>query len=259
MVGPSSKRRVNDYLMDKYEVSRSLSCRTLDLNRKTSYSLSIKDDSELEEKLLEYADRYPRRGIDWYYLKTRLEGHKWNRKKVLRVYRKLGLVLRRRRKRRISVSTGLSLAQPIVPNYSWSMDFMSDSLEDGRTVRILNIIDDYNRESLAIECGISFPSERVIRILESVIEVSGKPEFIRTDNGPEFISHAYKAWCETNEIEDVQIEPGKPNQNGYVERFNRTLREDVLDSYIFTSIPQMQVLAEKWKYDYNTGHPHQAL
>jgi len=259
VVGPSSKRAVNDYLMDKYEVSRSLSCRTLGLNRKTSYSISVKDDTELENKLLEYAERYPSRGIDWYYLKSRLEGHKWNRKRVLRVYRNLGLVLRRKHKRRIPMQTGLSLAQPINPNYTWSMDFMSDSLEDGRTVRILNIIDDYNREALTIKCGISFPSVRVLRILTQIIESRGKPEYIRTDNGPEFISHDYKTWCKENEIKDVKIDPGKPNQNGYVERFNRTFREDVLDAYIFTSIAQMQVLANKWSYDYNTGHPHQAL
>jgi putative transposase len=245
--------------MDKFDTNRSLTCRTIELDRKTSYGTSIKDDSELEAKLREYAQKYPTRGIDWYYLKSRLEGHKWNRKKVLRVYRKLGLVQRRKFKRRLPQNTGLSLAQPIIPNYCWSMDFMSDSLEDGRTVRVLNIIDDYNRECLTIRCGISFPSLRVIRILTELIELKGRPENIRTDNGPEFISHAYKDWCEQNGINDVQIDPGKPNQNGYVERFNRTFREDILDAFIFTSIPQLQIVVDRWVEQYNSGHPHQAL
>lgn len=259
MVGPSAKRKVFQYLQDTYDSTRSLICRTIGLDRKTSYGKSIKDDSELEEKLKEYAELYPTRGFDWYYLKTRLEGHKWNRKRVLRVYRKLGLVKRRRCKKRYNKERGLSLTQPLAPNCTWSMDFMSDSLEDGRTVRVLNIIDDYNRECLTIECGVSFPSSRVIRVLEEVIETKGKPEYIRTDNGPEYISHEYKDWCKANGIKDTQIEPGKPNQNGYVERFNRTFREDVLDAYIFTSIPQMDMVAKKWKNDYNSGHPHQSL
>lgn len=259
MVGPSAKRQVYGYLTDSYHTTRSLICRTIGLDRKTSYGNSVKDDTEIESKLRAYADQYPTRGFDWYYYKTRLEGHKWNRKRVLRIYRKLGLVRRRKCKRRYNRERGLSLAQPLLPNYTWSMDFMSDSLEDGRTVRVLNIIDDYNRECLTIECGISFPSSRVTRILEELIETNGRPEYIRTDNGPEFISHEYKDWCKDNGIKDTQIQPGKPNQNGYVERFNRTFREDVLDAYIFTSIPQMDVVAKKWMADYNGGHPHQAL
>ena len=259
MVGPSAKRQVFEYLRDSYDTNRSLVCRTIGLDRKTSYGTSVKDDSALEDKLKEYSVQYPTRGFDWYYLKSRLEGHKWNRKRVLRVYRKLGLVRRRRCKKRYNNERGLCLMQPLAPNYSWSMDFMSDSLEDGRTVRVLNVIDDYNRESLTIECGISFPSSRVIRTIEEIIETKGKPEFIRTDNGPEFISHEYKDWCKDNGIKDTQIQPGKPNQNGYVERFNRTFREDVLDAYIFTSIPQMDMVAKKWMDDYNGGHPHQSL
>ena len=120
---------------------------------------------------------------------------------------------------------------------------MSDSLEDGRKVRILNIIDDFNRESLAIEVGISISSERVTRILDWIIELKGKPENIRTDNGPEFTSHHYLQWCEANDINPNHIQPGKPNQNGYVERFNRTYREDVLNAYLFESLSQLQVMS----------------
>ena len=221
--------------------------------------VSTEYDSVDEDKLNELAERYPRRGMEHYYGKIRMQGLIWNRKRVRRVYNKMGLKLRRKRRKRINRPYKEGLAQPIFPNVTWSMDFMSDGLEDGRKIRTLNIIDDYNRECLAIEIGISICSQRVTRVLDWVIELKGKPERIRTDNGPEFTSAHYMDWCEENGIEPVHIQPGKPNQNGYVERFNRTFREDVLDAYIFESISQMQMKADLWRQDYNIGHPHKAL
>jgi len=242
-----------------YEVSKSLVCRTLDLYRSTQRLKSTKDDSEVELKLLELSKRYPTRGMDWYYLKIRQQGLNWNRKRIIRVYRKLNLKMRRKSKKRINRPYTKGLSQPLYPNITWSMDFMSDSLEDGRKVRILNIIDDFNRECLAIEVGVSISSDRVTRILDWIIELKGKPENIRTDNGPEFTSHHYMLWCETNDIIANHIQPGKPHQNGYVERFNRTYREDVLDAYLFESLSQLQVMSNKWQEEYNHGHPHQSL
>lgn len=259
MVGPSAKRSAFDYLSKRYESSKSLICRTLNLHRSTQRHKSIKNDSDVETKLLELSKKHPTRGIDWYYLKLRLEGHKWNRKRILRVYRKLNLKMRRKHKRRISRPYTEGLSQPILPNITWSMDFMSDALEDGRRIRVLNIIDDYNRECLAIEIGVSICSQRVTRVLDWIIELRGQPAQIRTDNGPEYTSHHYIDWCEANNIKPVHIQPGKPNQNGYIERFNRTFREDVLDAYLFSNIPQLQIMSGKWKEEYNTGHPHQSL
>ena len=259
MVGPCSKRQAFQYLQDKYDQSKSLICRTIGLYRSTLDRVSTKDDSVTEDKLNELAERYPRRGMEHYYGKIRMQGLIWNRKRVRRVYNKMGLKLRRKRRKRINRPYKEGLAQPIFPNVTWSMDFMSDGLEDGRKIRTLNIIDDYNRECLAIEIGISICSQRVTRVLDWVIELKGKPERIRTDNGPEYTSAHYMDWCEENGIEPVHIQPGKPNQNGYVERFNRTFREDVLDAYIFESISQMQMKADLWRQDYNIGHPHKAL
>ena len=136
---------------------------------------------------------------------------------------------------------------------------MSDALADGRRIRILNVIDDYNRQSLVIEAGISMPLERVIRSLELAMEIYGKPRQIRTDNGPEFTSRHYEEWCETNDIKMFFIKLGKPSQNGYMERFNRTYREDVLDAYIIESLNELQKLSDSWRYEYYNGHPHQAL
>lgn len=259
MVGPSAKRNAFEYLYEKYKVSKSMICRTLNLYRSTLRRTSIKDDSEVEQKLLILAEKYSTRGFDWYYGRIRLEGLKWNRKRVLRVYRKLKLKMRRKHKRRINRPYTEGLSQPIMPNVTWSMDFMSDALEDGRRVRLLNILEDYNRECLAIEVGLSISAERVTRVLDWIIENKGMPIEIRTDNGPEFTSFHYLSWCEANGIKAKFIQPGKPKQNGYIERFNRTFREDVLDAYLFESIDQLQMKADWWKEEYNSGHPHQSL
>lgn len=259
MVGPSAKRSAFEYLTQKYDQSISRVCRTINLARSTKYRKPFKDDRMVEDKLMDLAIKYPTRGLDWYYLKIRHEGLKWNRKRVLRVYRKLNLKMRRKFKKRINRPYLEGLSQPLMPNITWSMDFMSDALEDGRKSRMLTIMDDYNRECLMIDCGISIPAMRVIRVLERIIEQRGKPEQIRMDNGPEFTSHVFNQWCEERRIRQLFIQPGKPHQNGFIERFNRTYREDILSAYIFESIPQLQIVTDKWRNQYNTEHHHQSL
>ena len=194
-----------------------------------------------------------------YYGRIRNEGLKWNRKRVLRVYRMMQLNLRRKRKRRLPARTKEWLQQPTGINHTWSMDFMSDSLIYGRRFRVLNIMDDYNREALAIEPDFSLPAERVIQTLEEVIFWRGKPMEIRVDNGPEFISNALLQWAEENKIRIKHIQPGKPTQNAYIERFNRFFREDILDAYLFNNLNQVRQLAAEWIDDYNEYHPHKSL
>jgi len=231
----------------------------VNLSRSSVYYQSKLDDSELIEKLNQMVIKYPNRGFENYYHKIRREGYKWAWSRLLRVYREMGLVRRQKRRRRLPDAMRRPLGQPAAHNKVWSMDFMSDSLEDGRSIRILNIIDDYNRESLLNACSISFPSARVIRYLEQLKEELGLPQYIRTDNGPEFISKQYKEWCRKNEVQPVYSRPGKPMENGYVERFNRTFREDILDAYLFSSIGQFNIVADKWREDYNNYHPHKSL
>lgn len=139
------------------------------------------------------------------------------------------------------------------------MDFMSDSLANGRKFRVINVIDDYNREALINEAYYSIPSKRVTQILSNLIEERGFPRVIRVDNGPEFTSKRFKDFCDYNEIEIQFIQPGKPAQNGYIERFNRTFREDVLDAYLFESLVEVNSMAFEWQIEYNNTHPHQAL
>lgn len=223
------------------------------------YYRSVKDDSEVEEKLRFYGQKLPARGFPEYFKRIRKEGLQWNHKRVRRVYRKLGMAHRRKIKRRIPNPERTTLLQPIYPNLTWSLDFMEDRLENGRKFRTLNIIDDYNREALAIEADYSFPAYKVVKMVKRVIEWRGKPEEIRSDNGTEFIAKVFELFCENSGIEHVRIQKGKPNQNGYVERFNRTFREDVLDLNIFENINQVREKTEEFLEDYNNYHPHDSL
>jgi putative transposase len=144
-------------------------------------------------------------------------------------------------------------------NQVWSMDFMSDALNDGRSIRTFNVIDDHNREGLGIDVDFSMPSSRVIRSLEQIIEWRGKPDAIRCDNGPEYISHALIDWATKQQITLLYIQPGKPTQNAYIERFNRTARHEWLDLYLFNSIEHAQLLATQWLWTYNNERPHSAI
>ena len=229
------------------------------LTRSMWYYQTKKDDSLVIDKLSELAESYPTRGFDEYYNKIRREGLKWNRKRVLRVYRNMKLKLRRKHKKRILERVKLPLEVPTELNECWSMDFMSDALIDGRKVRVFNVMDDCNREALAVDAGLSYPARAVIETLEQVVEETGAPKYIRCDNGPEFISKTFMKWCETNHIEIKYTQPGKPMQNGYIERFNRLFREDVLDAYYFNDIYQLQKLSTEWMKDYNYNHPHKSL
>lgn len=148
---------------------------------------------------------------------------------------------------------------PARPNHTWSMDFMSDALTDGRKIRVLNVTDDFNREALAIEVALSFPAHRVIRTLGVLEEEYGLPNFIRVDNGPEFIANNLAVWCKQKKIRLKFIQPGKPAQNAYIERFNRIFREDILDAYWFEDLEQVRLIAEQWRMDYNCNHPHSSL
>jgi len=186
-------------------------------------------------------------------------GFGWNHKRVYRIYKSMKLNLRSKRKKRLPARIKEPLLRPVYPNVTWSMDFMHDSLENGKSVRSLNIIDDFNREILNITIDTSLPSARVVSELEQLIDWRGKPEKIRVDNGPEFIAEKLKDWCGKNEIMLHYIQPGKPTQNSLVERFNRTFRTEFLDVYLFENIRQMRNYSEIWMWMYNNERPHSAL
>lgn len=247
------------YLMGSYSISTTRACRVVQLPKSMFYYRSVKDDGPVIDKLLELAQKHHREGQDKLYERIRNEGLIWNYKRVRRVYALLGLKQRKRTKRRLPNRERKALTLPIGRNVSWSMDFMHDTLMNGRRFRTLNIIDDYNRQALTIEVDFSFPSIAVVRALERVIHEHGKPQQIRTDNGPEFICTNLTDWCISNDIKLQYIQPGKPMQNGFIERFNRTYRQDILDAFLFEDLHQVRNETERWMEDYNYHRPHESL
>ena len=223
------------------------------------YYKTIKDDSEVILKLRQLAEAKPREGQDMFYSRIRNEGIRWNYKRIRRVYLMLGLNQKRKMKRRLPARVKQPLNQAIEVNQVWSLDFMSDSLQSKRKFRVLNIMDDYNRKAINVEADFSMPSSKVIQAMKRAIHDNGKPRKIRVDNGPEFISSDFSNWCKNNDIEIQYIQPGRPMQNGFIERFNRTFRQDILDAYLFDDITQVNKLAQEWQHDYNYSRPHEAL
>ena len=223
------------------------------------YQASKQDDGEISELLLLIAERKPRWGFKKMYHYLRNQGYGWNHKRVHRVYCELGLNLRVKPKKRLPSRDPKPLVQPEAANLSWSLDFMSDSLMNGRAFRTLNIIDDFNREGLWIEVDTSIPAERVTRVLEMLALWRGYPQQIRMDNGPELISRTLEDWAAQRGVVLDFIEPGKPAQNAYIERFNRTFREEVLDAYLFSTIQEVRDIVEEWLEEYNAIRPHEAL
>lgn len=169
------------------------------------------------------------------------------------------LNIRRRAKRRLPARVKQPLVVPTAANQVWSIDFMSDTLVDGRRFRLFNVIDDFNRESLAIEVDTSLPSLRVIRVLERLIAQRNAPAGIRCDNGPEFISHKLQEWCDTRKVHLQFIQPGKPTQNAFIERKNGSIRRELLNAYLFYSLNEVREMCQEWQADYNTERPHKAL
>lgn len=223
------------------------------------YQAKKPDDREIQIELQAIAERKPRWGFRKMFAYLKNQGFRWNHKRVYRVYCEMKLNLRVKPKKRLPSRDPKPLVVPEAANISWSLDFMSDSLESGRAFRTLNVIDDFNREALWIEVDTSLPAERVIRVLEILALWRGYPQQLRIDNGPELISHKLAAWAKKHKVELAFIQPGKPAQNAYIERFNRTYREDILDAYLFSTIQEVQAITKDWLEEYNTVRPHAAL
>lgn len=175
------------------------------------------------------------------------------------MYRSMNLNIRRRSKKRLPQRTKQPLTLPTSFNQVWSMDFMSDSMQDSRKVRLLNVMEDFNRQSLAIEADTSLPTRRVIRVLERLIDVNGKPANIRVDNGPEFISHKLEEWCSKRQITLQFIQPGRPMQNAFIERKNGSIRRELLNAYLFNNLNEVREYCQQWRQDYNEDRPHKSL
>ena len=262
MVRPSARRVVATKAVELKPIGIRFACQLFSISE-TCYRYTPKLSSE-NDKVADWLVRLTHNQKNWgfglcfLYLRN-VKGYGWNHKRVYRIYRELELNLRIKPKKRIIREKPVPLIVPDKINQCWSMDFMHHKLTDGRSFRLLNVIDDHNREGLAIEVDFSLPAVRVIRTLDQIIEWRGKPKVIRSDNGPEYISDVLAAWAVKHNITLAFIQPGNPQQNAYVERYNRTVRYDWLEQYLWTEIDEAQDYATKWLWTYNHERPNMAL
>jgi putative transposase len=261
-VTPAARRQVIEVLTTEHRLSVRRACRLVGLARAAWYQPLVDPavrDAAVIDVLQGLVTEHGRWGFWKCYDRMRLDGHPWNHKRVHRVYCGLRLNLPRRTRRRVPPRFRQALVAPTRLNDVWAIDFMLDALYGGRRFRTLNVLDEGNREGLAIEVGTSIPATRVIRVLGQLIALYGRPDRLRLDNGPELTSQALTEWCGQRGIGLQYIQPGKPVQNAFIERFNRTYREEVLNAYLFHSTQEAQALSDAWLVDYNERRPHDAL
>ncbi|EEU9378877.1 IS3 family transposase [Escherichia coli] len=257
---PAIKRELVSYLKETFSMSVRQACRTLSLSRTVYfYRPDSGRDEPVIQALTEAAERYPRYGFKKLFQVLRRQGHAWNHKRVHRIYCLLKLNFRRKGKQRLPARNPAALATPEALNQSWSIDFMHDALICGRRFRTFNMVDDFNREALAIEIDLNIPAQRVVRVLDRVAANRGYPLKMRMDNGPELVSLALAQWAEEHGVMLEFIQPGKPTQNAFIERFNRTYRTEVLDFYLFRTLNEVREITERWLTEYNSERPHESL
>lgn len=250
------------HLTESCNLSIRRACASVGLSRSAWYRPAVDwvtRDESITEALGALAEKKPGLGFWKLFRRLRRKGHKWNHKRVYRVYCLLKLNLRRRTKKRVPQRNPLPLVVPDRPNLIWSADFVSDALYHGPRFRTFNVIDDFNREALHIEIDTSLPSQRLVRVFEQLEQERGLPDILRTDNGPEFLGQVFVDWCDEKGIWIDYIEPGKPNQNAYIERFNRSYRNEVLDTWLFRNLTEVREITWAWMLEYNEERDHDGL
>jgi putative transposase len=262
VVRPSQRREMARKIVKQRGLSIRLGCEIFGISQSCyHYQAKLTDENALIADWLIRLTHNQRNwgfGLCFLFLRN-VKGYGWNHKRVYRIYRALELNLRIKPKKCIMRETPEPLAEPVAVNDIWSMDFMHDTLADGKHFRLFNVIDDYNREGLDITVDHSLHALRVIRALDQVNEWRGKPRAIRCDNGPEYISGALTEWAEKHRIRLEYIQPGKPQQNAYIERYNRTVRYDWLAQYRFESVEEVQDYATRWLWTYNHERPNMGI
>jgi putative transposase len=245
--------------MTECKLSERRACKLLEVDR-SSYRYEPEPDrnAALRQELIALARQKPRYGYRRLGVLLERRGYKANHKRLYRLYREEHLAVRRLRRKRLMrpAATVLMLMRA---NQEWSMDFVMDGLATGRALRLLTVVDNYTRECLAMEVDSCLSSQRVTRVLERVMEQRGRPEAVRCDNGPEFTSRHFLAWCEERKIGLVHIQPGRPMQNGHVESFNGRLRDECLNANWFATLADARRKIEAWRQEYNEERPHSSL
>ena len=250
-------------LRERFGVSQRRACAVVGIHRSTmrlTPAPVTDEETELRAWLRQFSTDRPRWGWRRAAIAARKAGWTVNNKRVRRLWREEGLRVpqRRRKKRLTGIGTAVGAMCPIRPNVIWAMDFQFDTTADGRTIKMLNIIDEFTREALAIEVDRSINADGVVDVLDQLADQHGAPLYVRFDNGPEFVAHAVNDWCRFNGTGSLFIDPGSPWQNAWIESFNGRLRDELLNSWRFDSLLEAQVIIEDWRIDYNANRPHSA-
>jgi putative transposase len=248
------------FLRIGFKVSERRACQVIGIRRSSyRYQSTAQDQNPLKMRIRDIAAARVRYGYRRVHVLLRREGWQVNHKRVYRLYRLEGLSLRlKTRKKRVSGMRAVQPA-PTAPNQRWSMDFMSDSLYDGRRFRVLTLVDNMSRESPIIAAERSFSGEKVAEVLDQAAQRGGLPIAIQVDNGPEFTSKALDEWAARNKVKLIFSRPGTPTDNPYIEAFNGRLRAECLDQHWFASLEDARSIIEAWRVEYNTERPHTAL
>ena len=248
--------------MGTHELPIARACNCVGLSRSAFYRepdhWTVRD-ADIIAALAALVEGHPSRGFWKCRKQLRRQGRTWNHKRIYRVYKGMKLNLRRAVKRRLPKRERVPLYVPRLPDSVWSADFMSDALICGRRFRLFNVVDDFNRELLQVEIDTSITSERLIRVFERLRKERGLPQVLRTDNGPEFLGEAFTQWAKAAGMAIQYIQPGKPNQNAYIERFNRTMRNELLDQHLFVRLDDVREAVYWWMLEYNEQRPHDSL
>ena len=252
------RRSDASWLREGYAASERRVCGLLGMAASSYRYGTTRSDEPLRTQLVELAREKPRYGYRRLQVLLQRQGERVNHKRVHRVYREAGLALRRK-KRKHCVREGKPLLERTSANQEWGLDFVHDAVQCGRTIRVLSVVDAYTRECLGLEVDTSFASRRVTRVLEQILAERGAPQAIRCDNGPEFTSRHFLAWCVERGIELIHIQPGKPTQNAYVESFNGRLREECLNVSWFQNLFDARRKIAAWRQEYNEERPHSSL
>lgn len=260
MVSPTARRRVVTYLCEERSYSERRACVLVQQPRATNRYVPREDTKEqrLVKRLHRLARRFPRYGYRRLTDKLREEGWKVNKKRVRRLCRRGGLKVFKKQRRRVSRGK-----KPLLivthRNHVWSYDFVFDQTANGRTIKMLTVLDLFTRECHAIELDRRITAAGVIKVLQRLFDVHGAPEFIRSDNGPEFIATRIQEWLQEAGVQTQYIERGAPWQNGHIESFHDKLRDERLNSELFFSLAEARVIVEDWRMEYNTIRPHSSL
>ncbi|MEZ5289828.1 MAG: IS3 family transposase [Vicinamibacterales bacterium] len=262
VVRPSARRQVVEALVQDHQLPVLRACRVVRLSRTAYYEPPVaasRRDAPVIAALTDAVTRYPRWGFWKLFDRLRTEGRSWNHKRVHRVYCALRLNLPRRTTRRVPRRIRQPLTAPPVLNHTWALDFMTETLYDGRRVRLFPVLDEGNREGLDIAMGVSLPSRRIVRVLNELVALHGPPAAVRVDNGPEFTAQPFVDWAAEHRVVILYIQPGKPDQNAYIERFNRSYRTEVLNAHLFESLAELRAATDAWLQIYNRERPHDSL